>query len=180
MSQPHRPGRANGLSHLVLNVRDLEASHRFWTEVIGWEMSGEVKKDDIHMRFYRGSAHRHHDIALVQSQDIDAFAPVSRFDMSPKPGAGVNHIAIEYEKDAWEQQVAHVRSIGADIVWEIEHGMSHSLYLSDPDGNGIELLYDLPASTWSHRVDEALNYYRIIEHGIAPAATPSPHVAPQP
>jgi hypothetical protein len=28
--------------------------------------------------------------------------------------------------------VAPLRRIGADIVFEIEHGMAHSVYLSDP------------------------------------------------
>ena len=29
-----------------------------------------------------------------------------------------------------------------------DHGVSESIYLSDPDGNGIELTHDRPESEW--------------------------------
>lgn len=31
-----------GLNHLVLNVTDLEESHRFWTEILGFVQVGEL------------------------------------------------------------------------------------------------------------------------------------------
>ena len=34
-----------GLNHLVLNVRDIEESHRFWTEIIGFTQVGELHAD---------------------------------------------------------------------------------------------------------------------------------------
>lgn len=171
------PAQSNGLQHLVLNVRDIHRSHTFWTEVIGFALSGEIDRPDVHMRFYRATEARHHDVAIMQSRDVEAFPPVTRFDMSPKPGALVNHIAIEYDRDAWEQQVAHVKETAPQtIVFEIRHGMSHSLYLSDPDGNGVELLWDLPSESWAHDVDAALNYFRVVDQGPfvrEPAPTPA-------
>ena len=32
-----------GVNHLVLNVRDIEESHRFWTEIIGLKQVGELR-----------------------------------------------------------------------------------------------------------------------------------------
>ena len=60
--------RASGgasINHLVLNVRDIEASHRFYTELIGFEQCGDLTHT-MTMRFYRGDSSRHHDFALVQ------------------------------------------------------------------------------------------------------------------
>jgi hypothetical protein len=37
--------------------------------------------------------------------------------------------------------------------------MTHSLYLQDPDGNGVELVYDLPNEVWEGDVNAALNYF---------------------
>jgi hypothetical protein len=37
--------------------------------------------------------------------------------------------------------------------------MTHSLYLQDPDGNGVELVYDLPSEVWEGDVNVALNYF---------------------
>ena len=31
-----------GLNHLVINVRDIEASHKFWTEMLGFQQVGSV------------------------------------------------------------------------------------------------------------------------------------------
>ena len=42
------------------------------------------------------------------------------------------------------------------------HGMTHSAYIADPDGYGIEVLYDLPEEVWSGDVDAALNYFEYL------------------
>ena len=56
----------SSISHVVLTVRDIEASHAFYTTVLGFEQSGKFRSHlfpDIDMRFYRGDATRHHDLA---------------------------------------------------------------------------------------------------------------------
>ena len=37
------PVTPSGLNHLVLNVRNMDKSHRFWTEVVGLKQVGELK-----------------------------------------------------------------------------------------------------------------------------------------
>jgi catechol 2,3-dioxygenase len=36
--------------------------------------------------------------------------------------------------------------------------MTHSVYISDPDGHGIEVLYELPREVWEQDIDAAQNY----------------------
>ena len=36
--------------------------------------------------------------------------------------------------------------------------MSFSRYISDPNGHGIEVLYELPREVWEHDIDGAQNY----------------------
>jgi catechol-2,3-dioxygenase len=36
--------------------------------------------------------------------------------------------------------------------------MTHSLYIHDPNGYGVELLYELPREVWEGDIDGALNY----------------------
>ena len=38
--------------------------------------------------------------------------------------------------------------------------MTHSLYIHDPNGYGVELLYELPREVWENDIDGALNYSR--------------------
>ena len=40
----------------------------------------------------------------------------------------------------------------------VEHGMTHSLYIHDPNGYGVELLYELPREVWEGDIDAALNF----------------------
>ena len=37
-----KPVTPRGINHLVLNVRDIEESHRFWTEVVGFRQVGHL------------------------------------------------------------------------------------------------------------------------------------------
>jgi catechol 2,3-dioxygenase len=148
------------VSHLVLNVRDLEASHRFYTEALGFEQCGEMTHT-LTMRFYRGSADTHHDIALVQS---DAPPPAPAEDWSLlATHVGINHIAMAYpNREAWLEQLQHLHSVGVKFLVRGNHGMTHSAYVQDPDGNGIEVLYDLPEEVWGGDVDAALNYFEFL------------------
>ncbi len=154
-----------GLSHLVLNVRDLERAHRFWTEVLGFRQVGEVEA--MKMRFYLGSRPTHHELALVQVADPDD--PASAPDEG-KPlqfvGArtGVNHIAIQLpDADAFDAAEAWLRESGIAIQSRIDHGMTRSLYLTDPDGHGVELCVDLPRELWEGDLNAALNKAEILE-----------------
>jgi catechol 2,3-dioxygenase len=36
--------------------------------------------------------------------------------------------------------------------------MTHSVYIEDPDGHGIEVLYELPREVWEGDIDGAQNY----------------------
>jgi catechol 2,3-dioxygenase-like lactoylglutathione lyase family enzyme len=54
------PAAPTGLNHIVLNVRNLEESHQFWTEIVGLRQVGEFKPapdrpNPPKMRFYRGA-----------------------------------------------------------------------------------------------------------------------------
>jgi catechol-2,3-dioxygenase len=47
---------------------------------------------------------------------------------------------------------------GVKMNLRIDHGMTHSIYINDPNGYGVEVLYDLPREVWEHDIDGALNY----------------------
>ena len=82
--------------------------------------------------------------------------------MEPKR-VGVNHIAIAYpDREAWLTQLEHLKANGVEFIVRGNHGMTHSAYIADPDGYGIEVLYDLPEEVWSGDVDAALNYFEYL------------------
>ena len=159
-----KPVTPRGINHLVLNVRNLEDSHKFWTEVVGMQQVGELKPgpnrpNPPRMRFYSGTGAggtHHHDMALVENPSLPE--PPVEWSMVGMPMA-INHIAITYpDREAWLQQLTYLQAKGVKFDRRVEHGMTHSLYIHDPNGYGVELLYDLPREIWERDIDAALNF----------------------
>ena len=81
----------------------------------------------------------------------------------PERAVGINHVAIGYPtREEWLARIRHLRDNGVEFAIRGNHGMTHSAYISDPDGNGIEVLYELPAEVWEGDVDAALNYFEML------------------
>ncbi|MBV9252492.1 MAG: VOC family protein [Acetobacteraceae bacterium] len=149
-----------GLNHVVINVRNMEESHRFWTEVVGLVPVGELHGRPAGaprrgtMRFYSGERDgrmHHHDIALVEAPGLPP--------PSDAPTA-IGHIAIAFpDREAWLAHLTYLQDRGVGFDRRVEHGMTHSVYIRDPNGYSVELLYELPRSVWEGDIDAALNHY---------------------
>jgi catechol-2,3-dioxygenase len=155
------PSRGPSVNHLVLNVRDIETSHRFYTELLGFEQCAELSHT-MTMRFYRGDSSHHHDLALVEVNEPATAADPEQWSMEPKR-VGVNHFAVAYpDRESWLAQLRHLKEAGVEFLVRGNHGMTHSAYIADPDGYGVEVLYNLPAEVWEGDVDAALNYFEYL------------------
>lgn len=115
------------------------------------------------MRFYsgeRGGKLHHHDVALVDTPDLP------RSD-GPSP---IGHIAIALpDRESWLRQLAFLQSRDIRFERRVEHGMTHSLYIRDPNGYSVELLYELPREVWEGNINAALNHYVALPTEGAPA-----------
>ena len=156
---PTEPVTPGGINHLVINVRDIEESHKFWTEMLGFKQVGYSKRRQGKMRFYSGDHDgrmNHHDIALCENPNLPK--PRAEWSMFEQPVA-INHIAITLpNREAWLKQLAYLQERGVKFDRRVEHGMTHSLYIHDPNGYGVELLYELPREVWEGDIDGALNF----------------------
>jgi catechol 2,3-dioxygenase len=161
------PVMPHGMNHLVLNVYNMEETHRFWTEIVGMKLVGSLRpgvgfggQPKPKMQFYSGhdeGKRRHHDIAFVENPRLPP-KPAEGWSMYNSP-TSVNHIAIELpDRESWLKQLEYMRAKGVKFSRKVDHGMSHSVYINDPNGYGVELLYELPREIWEKDVDGALNY----------------------
>ena len=169
MSSQQPPSKAQtprGVNHLVLNVRDLDVSHQFWTEIMGFKMVAELKpkpsRGPLKMRFYSGVDEHgdvnHHDLALAEIPKDQAAGGAEDWSLFPKR-VGLNHVAIMWaDRESWLKQVEFMQSKGVKFLRRINHGMTHSVYIADPDGHGIEVLYELPREVWGDDIDGAQNF----------------------
>jgi catechol-2,3-dioxygenase len=156
---PTQPTAGPRIGHMVLNVRDIEASHRFYTDALGFEQCGEMVVGSRigRMRFYRGDPNYHHHLALVQTKEV---VDEARQWHILNTHVGINHIALAYaDRDEFLARVKFLQDSGVEFLQRGNHGMTHSVYIQDPDGNGIEVIYDLPAEVWEGDVNAALNYF---------------------
>ncbi|MCH7719035.1 MAG: VOC family protein [Chloroflexi bacterium] len=127
------------LGHIVLRVRDLERSERFYTQVLGLRKTGEVPGKMVFFST-QGNADSH-DLALMR---LGADAP------APDPArVGLYHFAYQVEsEEALAQAHLALREAGVPIVGSADHGVSKGIYLLDPDGIEIEITYEVPPARW--------------------------------
>ncbi len=128
-----------GVGHVVLKVRDLERSARFYRDVIGLK---EVARFEGRMVFFSATGQNHHDLALL---GVGPDAPGPQHE-----GVGLYHVALKIGNSLDELRAArtHLEAHGITKIRLTDHRVSQSIYLNDPDGNGLELFVDADPAVW--------------------------------
>jgi catechol 2,3-dioxygenase len=126
------------VGHIVLRVRDLERSLSFYCGVLGLEDVARRDFGEGPMAFL-SSGNSHHDVALVEVST----AALPR-------GAALHHFALKVGESL--QELADVKreldTEGVEVHMALDHRVSQGLYVSDPDGNLIELYVDADEELW--------------------------------
>jgi catechol 2,3-dioxygenase len=127
------------LGHVVLFVRDVEVSRRFYRDVLGWN---EVVGEPGQMALY-SSGRTHHELLLIQ-----VGADATPIPAGPRVGMYHFGLKIGTTDDELRAAMRELVDAGANIVGSGDHGVTHSLYITDPDGNEIELYIDVQPEAW--------------------------------
>ena len=134
------------VGHVHLKVSDLDRSIAFYRDVIGLEVTQRIQESAA----FLSAGGYHHHVGLNTWHSKGGVGP-------PPNATGLYHVAFLYPSRsalavAYRRLLAHeVRLEGAS-----DHGVSEALYLSDPDGNGIELYWDRPVDEWPRDATGAL------------------------
>ena len=128
--------RLKEIGHVLLRVLDLERSKKFYSEVLGFQV---LEEDPAHGGTFMALPGQSHSIDLFQVKDAAAAERQT-------PGVrGLGHIAFRVESEgALKDAYAALREHGVDITRTIDHVSQKSVYFEDPDGNTLEIYYELP------------------------------------
>ncbi len=126
------------LNHAVLYVRDLDASVRFYTELLGFRQVMGMPGMAAFLQA-EGSTNDH-DLGLFQ---IGAQAGPSE---AGRRTVGLYHLAWEVDTLAELQGIAERLSREGAIVGASDHGSTKALYAQDPDGLEFEVSWLVPAN----------------------------------
>ena len=142
--KPIDPCAAIGSVHL--KVADLERAVRFYRDALGFSVQGRIGDSAA----FLSAGGYHHHVALNTWQSAGGARPA-------RGTTGLHHFAIRFPTrvalaDAVRRLIAHeIELSGAS-----DHGVCEAVYLTDPDGNGVELYWDRPRRLWPQTLDGRL------------------------
>jgi len=120
-----------GAVHLI--VTDLDRSVAFYQDSLGLRLH---RRDGAVAALGAGAD----DLVVLHEE------PAAR---PPGRHAGLFHFALLYpSRDELARAVQRLALTRTAISGASDHGVSEAIYLSDPDGNGIELYCDRPRDAW--------------------------------
>ena len=121
------------LSHIVLNVEDIDRQNRFFCDTLGFRLSDSTERMD----FVRCSSD-HHSIALARGH-----------------GAGLNHMAYEVPNfDGLMRGAGRMKQQGFNVEWGVgRHGPGDNIFSYFIEPNGFVTEYTAEVE----QIDEALH-----------------------
>ncbi|TGD44450.1 glyoxalase [Pseudotabrizicola sediminis] len=130
------PGTRVG--HVHLKVADLDRAIAFYSGILGF---GLTQRHGPQAAFLSAGGYHHH-IGLNTWESAGGTPP-------PAGHTGLYHTAFLFPD---RKALAQVFRRLVDARWPIDgaadHGVSEAVYLTDPDGNGVELYVDRPEADW--------------------------------
>ncbi len=127
------------LGHIVFYVRNIERSATFYRDVLGWQQL-PLPKDLPAAAFSSGRTH--HELLLIE---------VGEHTIPPhgqRPGFYHMGLKIGDSDDDLREALTVLQSAHVPLIGATDHTVTHSLYITDPDGNEIELYIDVPGVDW--------------------------------
>ncbi|MBI4258453.1 MAG: VOC family protein [Thaumarchaeota archaeon] len=136
------------LGHIVLYVRDLERSTRFYGELLGWREIAQIGRQGAIF----SSGRTHHELLLLEVGGDAAPIPEGR-------RIGLYHFGLKIGEtdDELREALAKLKAAGVEIGGTADHTVTHSIYIRDPDGNEVELYIDVQPPVWKKNPEAVLS-----------------------
>ena len=146
--------RIRRVGHVVLRVKDVQRSKRFFEEILGFPVVGENERGMVF--FSTDVKDNHHMLAILPAKEGAAM---------PTPDhVGMQHVSFELGNFAELQDAYRLfKEKGVNIRYTTFHGVSKSVYFNDPDGNLLEVYCNVPAEEYRKSAPNPYSRYGGIE-----------------
>ena len=126
------------IGHVHLKVSDIDRALAFYSGILGFSITQRYGKSAV----FLSAGGYHHHIGLNTWESKGGSPP-------PPHTTGLYHLAILYpSRRDLADALQRLMNAGVPLQGTADHGVSEALYLTDPDGNGVELCWDKPRSDW--------------------------------
>jgi catechol 2,3-dioxygenase len=135
------------VGHVHLKVADLDRAIAFYSGILGFDLT---QRYGTQAAFLSAGGYHHH-IGLNTWE--------SKGGNPPPPGhTGLYHSAFLFtNRKALADVLKRLVDAGYPLDGASDHGVSEALYLTDPDGNGVELYRDRAEADWPRDADGKLS-----------------------
>lgn len=131
------------IGHVHLRVADLERAITFYRDALGFELTQRYGSQAA----FLSAGGYHHHIGLNTWESQGGSPP-------PRGATGLYHLAILFpQRIELARALRRLLEHGVAIEGASDHGVSEAIYLSDPDGNGIEIYWDRDRADWPRNAD---------------------------
>ena len=142
MNEANETHPGAGIGHVHLRVADLERATAFYRDALGFAVTAYGPDLGVPGAAFLAAGGYHHHIGLNTWESEGGTPP-------PRGHTGLYHLAIVYpDRRELGRAVRRLLDHGHPLDGAEDHGATVSVYLRDPEGNGIELYYDRPREAW--------------------------------
>lgn len=137
--EPAKPVMTNGFNHVGLSVTDLEKSTKFFTETLGWRLSGRDEE-------YPATFLTDGEMFLTLWRVTD---PETAVEFNRKNNVGLHHLAISVASldilDELYERVKAVDGVVIEFAPELAYGgPTKHMMIREPSGNRLEFAHNPP------------------------------------
>ena len=146
------------LGPVRLAVTDLDRALAFYTRVVGLTVVArgrEATPDGTHDVAHLGTGGAGDEDVVVLQQE-----PGARSAGKQARHAGLYHVALNYPTRLELARVLRRIAESGTRIGASDHATHEAMYLSDPDGNGLELAWDTPREQWPQTLEEYMRVGR--------------------
>lgn len=124
----HESFKINFLDHVAIRVKDMDASAKWYNEVLGLEIVKVPEWGDYPIFLLAGPT----GIALFPANPEEPEVPLRSKNVI------IDHFAFNVDNDAFAIARSKYESLGIEYDFQ-DHVIFHSIYTKDPDGHIVEL-----------------------------------------